>query len=103
MIARKVWNAPYAVTNIVQDEYTCEVQLRVLFDEQPSERSKTVTPTPEDYYLYMFLENIWKQRTLVTISNNPLYKSKPPVKTVVLIYAFRFSIYCRSQSLFKDV
>lgn len=67
-IEGKVWNVPCAesdvqlmqdkfrVTNIARDEDTSEVLLRVLADEQPTERSKTVAPTLEDYYLYVFGE-----------------------------------------------
>ncbi|WP_291236541.1 ATP-binding cassette domain-containing protein [Frisingicoccus sp.] len=68
-IERKVWNVPCAesdvqpmqdkfrVTNIARDEDTGKVLLRVLADEQPTDRSKTVAPTLEDYYLYVFGEN----------------------------------------------
>ena len=67
-IEGKVWNVPCAeediqvmqdkfrVTNIARDENTGEVLLRVLADELPTDRSKTVTPTLEDYYLYVFGE-----------------------------------------------
>ena len=67
-IEGKVWNVPCAesdvqtmqdkfrVTNIARDEDTGEVLLRVLADEQPTDRSKTVAPTLEDYYLYVFGE-----------------------------------------------
>lgn len=67
-IEGKVWNVPcsesdvqmmqdkFRVTNIARDEDTGEVLLRVLADEQPTERSKTVAPTLEDYYLYVFGE-----------------------------------------------
>ena len=67
-IEGKVWNVPCAesdvqimqdkfrVTNIARDENTGEVLLRVLADEQPTDRSKTVAPTLEDYYLYVFGE-----------------------------------------------
>lgn len=67
-IEGKVWNLPCAesdvqpmqdkfrVTNIARDEDTSEVLLRVLADEQPTDRSKTVAPTLEDYYLYVFGE-----------------------------------------------
>ena len=67
-IAGKVWNVPCAesdvqmmqdrfrVTNIARDEDTGEVLLRVLAAEQPTDRSKTVAPTLEDYYLYVFGE-----------------------------------------------
>ncbi len=67
-IEGKVWNLPCAesdvqpmqdkfrVTNIARDEDTGEVLLRVLADEQPTDRSKTIAPTLEDYYLYVFGE-----------------------------------------------
>lgn len=67
-IEGKVWNVPcdesdvqpmqdkFRVTNIARDEDTGEVLLRVLADEQPTDRSKTVAPTLEDYYLYVFGE-----------------------------------------------
>ena len=68
-IERNVWNIPcsesdvqlmqdkFRVTNIARDENTGEVLLRVLADEQPTDRSKSVAPTLEDYYLYVFGEN----------------------------------------------
>lgn len=67
-IEGKVWNVPcsesdvqlmqdkFRVTNIARDEDTGEVLLRVLADEQPTDRSKTIAPTLEDYYLYVFGE-----------------------------------------------
>lgn len=67
-IEGKVWNVPcsesdvqimqdkFRVTNIARDEETGEVLLRVLADEQPTEKSKVVAPTLEDYYLYVFGE-----------------------------------------------
>lgn len=67
-IEGKVWNLlcaesdvqqmqdKFRVTNIARDEDTGEVLLRVLADEQPTDRSKTVAPTLEDYYLYVFGE-----------------------------------------------
>ena len=67
-IEGKVWNVPcsesdvqimqdkFRVTNIARDEKTGEVLLRVLADEQPTEKSKVVAPTLEDYYLYVFGE-----------------------------------------------
>ena len=67
-IEGKVWNVPcvesdvqpmqdkFRVTNIARDENTGEVLLRVLADEQPTYQSKTVAPTLEDYYLYVFGE-----------------------------------------------
>ena len=69
-IEGKVWIVPcsesdvqlmqdkFRVTNIARDENTGEVLLRVLSDEQPTDRSKTVTPTLEDYYLYVFGESV---------------------------------------------
>lgn len=67
-IEGKVWNVPcsesdvqimqdkFRVTNIARDEETGEVLFRVLADEQPTEKSKVVAPTLEDYYLYVFGE-----------------------------------------------
>ena len=67
-IEEKVWNVPCAesdvqpmqdkfrVTNIARDEDTGEVLLRVLANDQPTDRSKAVAPTLEDYYLYVFGE-----------------------------------------------
>lgn len=67
-IEGKVWNVPclesdvqsmqdkFRITNIARDENTGEVLLRVLADELPTDRSKTVAPTLEDYYLYVFGE-----------------------------------------------
>jgi len=67
-IEGKVWNVPcdesdvqglqniFRVTNIARDEETASVLLRVLAEEQPTEQSKIVTPTLEDYYLYVFGE-----------------------------------------------
>lgn len=67
-IEGKVWNLlcaesdvqqmqdKFRVTNIARDEDTGEVLLRVLADERPTDRSKTVAPTLEDYYLYVFGE-----------------------------------------------
>lgn len=46
----------FRITNIARDEATGEVLLRVLADERPTDRSKTVAPTLEDYYLYVFGE-----------------------------------------------
>ena len=46
----------FRVTNIARDEQTGEVLLRVLADEQPTDKSRTVSPTLEDYYLYVFGE-----------------------------------------------
>ena len=44
----------FRVTNIARDEQTSEVLLRVLAETIPTERAKTVAPTLEDYYLYVF-------------------------------------------------
>ena len=69
-IEGKVWNVPclesevqsmqdtFRVTNIARDEESGDVSLRVLSDEKPSEDSKIVTPTLEDYYLYIFGDTI---------------------------------------------
>ena len=67
-IEGKVWNVPcsesdvqimqdkFRVTNIARDEETGDVLLRVLADEQPTDISKLMVPTLEDYYLYVFGE-----------------------------------------------
>lgn len=69
-IEGKVWNVPclesevqsmqdkFRVTNIARDEESGNVSLRVLSDKKPSEDSKIVTPTLEDYYLYIFGDTI---------------------------------------------
>ena len=69
-IEGKVWNVPclesevqstqdtFRVTNIARDEESGNVSLRVLSDEKPSEDAKIVTPTLEDYYLYVFGDTI---------------------------------------------
>ena len=44
----------FRMTNIARDEQTGEVLLRVLADTMPTERARTVAPTLEDYYLYVF-------------------------------------------------
>lgn len=66
----KVWNVPcpesevqsmqdkFRVTNIARDDESGDVSLRVLSDKKPSEDSKIVTPTLEDYYLYIFGDTI---------------------------------------------
>ena len=46
----------YRVTNISRDETTGEALLRVLSEDQPEENAKTVAPTLEDYYLWVFGE-----------------------------------------------
>ena len=65
-IEGKVWNVPcteadvqamqdkYRVTNITRDEENGSILLRILSEQQPSLLSKTITPTLEDYYLYIF-------------------------------------------------
>ena len=69
-IEGKVWNVPclesevqsmqdtFRVTNIARNDESGDVSLRVLSDEKPSEDSKIVTPTLEDYYLYVFGDTI---------------------------------------------
>ena len=69
-IEGKVWNVPclesevqsmqdtFRVTNIARNDESRDVSLRVLSDEKPSEDSKIVTPTLEDYYLYIFGDTI---------------------------------------------
>ena len=44
----------FRVTNIARDEESGEVLLRVLSDDMPTMASKTVAPTLDDYYLYVF-------------------------------------------------
>ena len=68
-IAGSVWIVPCAesevqtlqnrfrVTNISRDETTGEALLRVLSEDQPEENAKTVAPTLEDYYLWVFGES----------------------------------------------
>lgn len=65
-IEGKVWILPcaetevqklqksYRVTNIARDEDSGNVLLRVLSDDKPDVSAKTVAPTLEDYYLYVF-------------------------------------------------
>ena len=69
-IEGKVWNVPclesevqsmqdtFRVTNIARNDESRDVSLRVLSDEKPSEDSKIVKPTFEDYYLYIFGDTI---------------------------------------------
>ena len=69
-IEGKVWNVTclesevqsmqdtFRVTNIARDDESGNVSLRVLSAEKPSEDSKIVTPTLEDYYLYVFGDTI---------------------------------------------
>lgn len=67
-IEGKVWNVPcvesevqtmqdrFKVTNIAREEESGMILLRVLAEDQPTNISKAVTPTLEDYYLYVFGE-----------------------------------------------
>lgn len=48
----------FHVTNITREENTGGVILRVLSDTQPTQLSKQVIPTLEDYYLYMFRDTL---------------------------------------------
>ena len=47
-------NDEHYMDNIVRNEQTGEVLLRVLSDTMPTDRARTVAPTLEDYYLYVF-------------------------------------------------
>ena len=47
----------FRVTNISRDEQTGEVLLRVLAGEKPEENARSVVPTLEDYYLWVFGED----------------------------------------------
>ena len=65
-----VWNVPCAeadvqmyqeqfrVTNIARDERTGDVILRVLSEEMPTDKARTVAPTLEDYYLHVFGDGV---------------------------------------------
>ncbi len=65
-IEGKVWNVPclesevqsmqdtFRVTNISRDDSNGDVLLRILAQEKPSVASIEVSPTLEDYYLYIF-------------------------------------------------
>lgn len=67
-IEGKVWSTPCAedevqamqdkfrVTNIARDDESGKIMLRVLSDETPTANSRTISPTLEDYYLYIFGE-----------------------------------------------
>lgn len=67
-IEGKVWNVPcvesevqtmqdrFKVTNIAREEESDMILLRVLAEDQPTNISKAVAPTLEDYYLYVFGE-----------------------------------------------
>ncbi|MGN1409148.1 MAG: ATP-binding cassette domain-containing protein [Eubacteriales bacterium] len=69
-IEGKVWNLPcsesevqsmqerFRVTNISRDEVRGDVILRVLADVQPTESSKEVSPSLEDYFLYVFGDSV---------------------------------------------
>lgn len=69
-IEGKVWLVPCAenevalmqehhrVTNISRDEVTGAVLLRVIADDPPTDSSRTVPPTLEDYYLYIFGDEV---------------------------------------------
>ncbi len=46
----------FRVTNISRDEESGEVMLRIVSETPPTEASRTVSPTLEDYYLYVFGE-----------------------------------------------
>lgn len=48
----------FHVTNITRENNTGEVMLRVLSDTQPTQASKQVIPTLEDYYIYIFGDTI---------------------------------------------
>lgn len=68
-IEDKVWNImaeenqvaclqqKFRVTNISRDEQTGKAVIRVLSDSKPTGEAVTVSPTLEDYYLYIFGEN----------------------------------------------
>ena len=67
-IEGKVWNTPCAegdvqamqdkfrVTNIARDDESGKIMLRVLSEETPTADSRAISPTLEDYYLYVFGE-----------------------------------------------
>lgn len=69
-IVGKVWNVPvderevtemqnrYRVINISVDDVLGKAVLRVLSETQPTADAKPVTPTLEDYYLYVFGDEI---------------------------------------------
>lgn len=71
-IEGKVWNVPclesevqsmqdkFRVTNIARDDESGDVLLRVLSNEMPTTTSTNVSPTLEDYYLYIFGDVISK-------------------------------------------
>ena len=67
-IEGKVWNTPcneadvqtmqdkFRVTNIARDDESGKIMLRVLSEKMPTEDSRAISPTLEDYYLYIFGE-----------------------------------------------
>lgn len=67
-IEGKVWNTPCAesdvqamqdkfrVTNIARDDESGKIMLRVLSEDAPTADSRAISPTLEDYYLYIFGE-----------------------------------------------
>lgn len=69
-IEGKVWNVPclesevqsmqdkFRVTNIARDDESGDVLLKVLSEDMPTITSKNVTPTLEDYYLYVFGDSV---------------------------------------------
>lgn len=67
-IAGKVWNVSvteeqvatlqnrFRITNLVKNEDTDTVSLRILAEEPPTSDATAATPNLEDYYLYVFGE-----------------------------------------------
>lgn len=65
----KVWNVicesdevgrmqkAYKVINMIRDDTTGTVKLRIISESIPAERAETVAPTLEDYYLFIFGES----------------------------------------------
>ena len=49
-----VLQAKWRVTNISKDPEKGSVLLRILSDEKPGDRAYNISPTLEDYYLYVF-------------------------------------------------
>ncbi len=94
----KVWNVPCAepevqemqdkfrVTNIARDEETGAVLLRVLSDTQPTERAKTVVPTLEDYYLYVFGETSSASNPQASMQIPP---HQPNLHSLTALWLFR--------------
>lgn len=68
-IEGKVWSVPVAevevtnmqkhfrVINIARDQQNSDVILRILSEDKPTDTAKSITPTLEDYYLYVFGAN----------------------------------------------